>query len=105
MSVPANSQNTTNEALHEVLPTEVNTNSKLHTHIGWWIIVAGIGGFAAWATYAPLDRGVPLSGTVTVASSKKAIQHLTGGVVEEILVKEGAVVKAGDILVRMNTKP
>lgn len=103
MSVPANSQNTTNEALREVLPTEVNTNSKLHTHIGWWIIVAGIGGFAVWATYAPLDRGVPLSGTVTVASSKKAIQHLTGGVVEDILVKEGAVVKAGDILVRMNT--
>ena len=86
----------------EVL-TEVNTNSKLHTRIGWWIIIAGVGGFIAWATYAPLDKGVPMSGTVTVATSKKAIQHLTGGTVEDILVKEGTVVKAGDVLVRMNS--
>jgi membrane fusion protein, protease secretion system len=86
----------------EVL-TEVNTNSKLHTRIGWWIIFAGVGGFIAWATYAPLDKGVPMSGTVTVATSKKAIQHLTGGTVEDILVKEGTVVKAGDVLVRMNS--
>jgi membrane fusion protein, protease secretion system len=86
----------------EVL-TEVNTNSKLHTRMGWWIIIAGVGGFIAWATYAPLDKGVPMSGTVTVATSKKAIQHLTGGTVEAILVKEGAVVKAGDVLVRMNS--
>jgi membrane fusion protein, protease secretion system len=103
MSVPANSQHATDVASRPVLPTEVNTNSKLHTRIGWWIIIAGIGGFVAWASYAPLDRGVPLSGTVAVSSSKKAIQHLTGGIVEDILVKEGAVVKAGDILVRMNT--
>ena len=45
---------------------------------------------------------MPLSGTVTVSSSKKAVQHLTGGVVESILVKEGDVVKAGDVLVRLN---
>ena len=83
--------------------TEVKTNSKLHTRIGWWIIIAGIGGFIAWALVAPLDKGVPLSGTVAVASSKKAIQHLTGGTVEDILVKEGAVVRAGDVLVRMNS--
>ncbi|MDO8456694.1 MAG: HlyD family type I secretion periplasmic adaptor subunit [Burkholderiaceae bacterium] len=86
----------------EVL-AQVNTNSKLHTRMGWWIIIAGVGGFIAWATYAPLDKGVPMSGTVAVATSKKAIQHLTGGTVEAILVKEGAVVKAGDVLVRMNS--
>lgn len=86
----------------EVL-SEVNTNSKLHTRLGWWIIIAGLGGFIAWAIYAPLDKGVPMSGTVAVATSKKAIQHLTGGTVEDILVKEGAIVKAGDVLVRMNS--
>ena len=43
-----------------------------------------------------------LSGTVTVATNKKAVQHLTGGTVEAILVKEGDKVKAGDVLVRMN---
>lgn len=86
----------------EVL-SEVNTNSKLHTRLGWWIIIAGLGGFIAWAIYAPLDKGVPMSGTVAVATSKKAIQHLTGGTVEDILVKEGAIVKTGDVLVRMNS--
>lgn len=98
-----NQQNISDVASRPEMLTEVNTNSKLHTRMGWWIIIAGIGGFVAWALYAPLDKGVPLSGTVAVASSKKAIQHLTGGTVEAILVKEGAVVKAGDVLVRMNS--
>lgn len=96
-------QNVTDVASRPEMLTEVKTNSKLHTRIGWWIIIAGIGGFIVWALVAPLDKGVPLSGTVAVASSKKAIQHLTGGTVEDILVKEGAVVKAGDVLVRMNS--
>ena len=96
-------QSVTDVASRPELLTEVKTNSKLHTRLGWLIIIAGVGGFIAWALYAPLDKGVPLSGTVAVASSKKAIQHLTGGTVEAILVKEGAVVKAGDVLVRMNS--
>jgi membrane fusion protein, protease secretion system len=98
----SNQQTVSDVASRPELLTEVNTNSKSHTRLGWWIVIAGIGGFLTWATYAPLDKGVPLSGTVAVASSKKAIQHLTGGTVEEILVKEGSVVKAGDVLVRMN---
>ncbi len=100
---PAMNTNVTDVASRSEVLSEVNTNSKLHTRMGWWIIIAGLGGFIAWAIYAPLDKGVPMSGTVTVATSKKAIQHLTGGTVEDILVKEGAIVKAGDVLVRMNS--
>jgi membrane fusion protein, protease secretion system len=102
-STTTNQQIVTDVSSRPELLSDVNTNSKLHTRLGWWIIIAGIGGFLAWAFYAPLDKGVPMSGTVAVASSKKAIQHLTGGTVEAILVKEGAVVKAGDVLVRMNS--
>jgi membrane fusion protein, protease secretion system len=80
----------------------VNTDTLPYLRLGWWVIVLGIGGFSAWAALAPLDKGVPLSGTVTVSSNKKAVQHLTGGVVESILVKEGDVVKTGDVLVRLN---
>lgn len=86
----------------DVTSREVNTDAGSHTRLGWWIVIAGVGGFLVWASFAPLDKGVPLSGTVTVATSKKAIQHLTGGTVEAIQVKEGDVVKAGDVLVRMN---
>lgn len=87
----------------EVEVLNINTDSKSHTRLGWWIVVAGVGGFLLWASLAPLDKGVPLTGTVTVATSKKAIQHLTGGTVDAILVQEGDVVKAGTVLVRMNS--
>lgn len=86
---------------HAATP-HIETDTRSHTNLGWLIIVAGIGGFIAWASMAPLDKGVPLSGTVTVATNKKAVQHQTGGTVEAIFVKEGDVVKAGDVLVRMN---
>ncbi len=80
----------------------VNVDINKYTRIGWWIIFGGLGSFILWASLAPLDKGVPLTGIVTVATNKKAIQHETGGTVEEILVKEGAIVKAGDVLIRMN---
>lgn len=89
-------QNTTNVAAN------VNTNIAQYTRLGWLIIIVGLGGFLLWASLAPLDKGVPLTGTVAVASNKKAIQHESGGTVDAILVKEGDSVRAGDVLVRMN---
>ena len=86
----------------EVTPPEASIDERMHVRMGWWIVIVGVGGFLLWASFAPLDKGVPLSGTVAVASSRKVIQHPTGGIVEEILVKEGNTVKAGQILVTMN---
>jgi membrane fusion protein, protease secretion system len=83
------------------VPT-VDVNLKKYTRLGWFIILGGLGGFLAWACLAPLDKGVPMNGTVAVASSKKAIQHEIGGTVDTILVKDGDIVKAGDVLIRMN---
>ncbi len=79
------------------------TASSWVIRLGWWIVTAGVGGFFVWASTAPLDQGVPLTGTVIVSTKQKSIQHLTGGTVEAILVREGDVVKAGDTLVRMNS--
>jgi protease secretion system membrane fusion protein len=86
----------------DIAASSIDTDLTKYTRLGWWIVIGGLGGFMLWASLAPLDKGVPLTGTVAVASNKKAIQHETGGTVEAILVKEGAVVKAGDVLVRMN---
>lgn len=58
--------------------------------------------FLAWAFLAPIDAGVTVPGTVSVLGNRKQVQHPSGGVVQEILVKEGAVVSEGDILVRIN---
>lgn len=58
--------------------------------------------FVAWATLAPLDGGVVITGSVTVAGNRKAVQHPSGGVVQDILVREGSQVKAGDVVLKVN---
>lgn len=87
---------------HDVTPLTVNTDAGAFTKLGWIIVLAGFGGFMLWALLAPLDKGVPMSGTVVSESNRQAVQHLNGGTVQEILVRDGDVVKAGQTLVRMN---
>lgn len=69
---------------------------------GLWILVAGCGGFLAWAAFAPLSEGVPAPGVVSVESKRKRIDHLNGGIVEKILVREGERVRAGQELLVLN---
>ena len=102
MSQPTALNPATDVAFHDDEQDAVQTDTTWHTRLGWWIVLAGFGGFFVWASLAPLEKGVPLSGTVNVETSKKTVQHATGGTVEAILVKEGDTVKAGDVLVRMN---
>ncbi|MCE7915498.1 MAG: HlyD family type I secretion periplasmic adaptor subunit [Nitrosomonas sp. PRO4] len=82
--------------------SRVETDETVHTRLGWWIVLVGFGGFVLWASFAPLDKGVPISGTVAVASHLQAVQHQTGGIIDNILVKEGDQVEVGQVLVRMN---
>ena len=58
--------------------------------------------FLAWATLAPLDGGVVIPGTVTVSGNRKAVQHPGGGVVEDLLVREGSHVEQGDVVLKVN---
>ncbi len=69
---------------------------------GLWILAVGFGGFLAWGAFAPLDEGVPAPGVVSVESKRKRIDHLTGGLVEKILVREGEQVRAGQPLIELN---
>jgi protease secretion system membrane fusion protein len=68
---------------------------------GLWILLMGLGGFLAWAALAPLDRGVPTAGRVSVETKLKAVQHLTGGIVKEVLIREGGLVKQGQPMFRL----
>src|SRR5471032_1081078 len=87
---------------HDVSPLTVHTDPRAYSRVGWFIVLFGVVTFLIWACFAPLDKGVPMSGTVTKEFNRKAIQHQTGGTVEDILVKEGDLVKKGQTLVRMN---
>lgn len=89
-------------AVHDTGQATVDTDARRYSRFGWWLVLIGVGGFLLWAALAPLDKGVPLSATVTKESNRQAVQHLAGGTVNAILVREGALVKAGQVLVRMN---
>lgn len=66
------------------------------------LFMISFGLFMVWALFAPIDTGVTAQGVVMVSGYRKALQHPTGGVVQEILVKEGQEVQEGDILIRVN---
>lgn len=66
------------------------------------LLITGFAAFMLWAVFAPLDAGVNVAGTVVVQGNRKTIQHPSGGVVDEILVHEGDVVKKGDVLIKLN---
>ena len=63
------------------------------------LLLVGLGG---WAALADISGAVIASGIVVVESNDKKVQHPTGGIVGELLVKEGDRVEAGDVLVRLD---
>lgn len=69
---------------------------------GLWLLAIGFGGFIAWAAFAPLDEGVPAPGVVSVESKRKRIDHLTGGIIGKILVRDGQYVKEGEELLALD---
>lgn len=70
--------------------------------LGCIAVFGTLGLFLAWAAMAPLNEGVVAPGVVQTESRRKPIQHPTVAVIEQVLVKEGQAVKAGDPLVRLD---
>lgn len=66
-------------------------------------LAIGLVGFIAWATVAPLDEGVPSQGLVAIDTKRKAVQHLNGGIVKEVHVREGDLVREGQLLMRLDS--
>ncbi len=58
-------------------------------------------GFMGWMALAPLESAAIAPGVVSVDGSRKTIQHLEGGIIGEILVREGEAVERGQVLVRL----
>ncbi|WP_374650955.1 HlyD family type I secretion periplasmic adaptor subunit [Dongia sp.] len=70
--------------------------------LGLAVVFIGFGGFLLWGLLASLDRAAIADGTVVVDSNKKSVQHLEGGIVRELLVRDGDQVKGGDVLLRLD---
>lgn len=77
-------------------------DENYYSWLGWQVVIWGLGTTLLWAVLAPIDKGVTASGYVITDSNRKAIQPSSAGIVDEILVKEGQKVRAGEVLVRLN---
>jgi HlyD family type I secretion membrane fusion protein len=78
------------------------TNVRRAIIVGFCLIAAAIGGFGLWGATVPIASGVVANGQVVVASKRKHVQHPTGGSIRALHVDDGAVVKAGAILVELD---
>jgi len=79
-------------------------NTRSPIRLGIWILLVGFGGFLLWAAFAPLDEGVPSQGTVSIATKRKIVQSLRGGTIENVYVKEGQMVREGDVLMKLDSQ-
>lgn len=68
---------------------------------GWGIVALVFGGLIAWSVFAPFEGAVLAPGQVAVQSNQQSIQHLEGGIVREIFVREGDDVAAGQKLISL----
>ncbi|TYL44491.1 MULTISPECIES: HlyD family type I secretion periplasmic adaptor subunit [Dickeya] len=94
---------TTQDELNEAaMRDRASRDEERALRLGWWLVFAGFGGFLLWALLAPLDKGVAVQGNVVVSGNRKVIQHMQGGIVERIQVKEGDRVSAGQVLLTLN---
>jgi membrane fusion protein, epimerase transport system len=69
---------------------------------GWITLLLFFGGFGTWAATAPLNGAVMGEAVLKVEGNRKSVQHLDGGIVSEIKVREGDRVNAGEILMLLN---
>jgi protease secretion system membrane fusion protein len=82
--------------------TGTQARSGRFGRIGASVLLGGFLLFIVWAAMAPLDEGVPTQAAVAIDTKRKAVQHLQGGIVREVMVREGDVVKEGQPLARLD---
>lgn len=76
-------------------------NDKPIRHLGYLLVIVAFGLFGGWAFFAPLGSAALAPGSVTVEGYRKTVQHLEGGIVKAIRVRDGDTVNKGQILVEL----
>src|SRR5216684_7523897 len=90
------------DIMHYAAPQPVplpNERARGAMVAGFGIIAVFFFGMGGWAAYAPLNGAVVAPAVVKVEGNRKTIQHLDGGIVKELLVKEGDRVAIGQSLI------
>src|SRR5690349_4570516 len=81
---------------------DVQHSARRPIAIGVLILLIWALGFGVWAATAPLASAVVASGSFVATGQNKQVQHLEGGIIRELLVKEGDIVEANQPLVRLD---
>ena len=82
------------------------TNDRRFLLIGFSVILVVFLGFGSWAAIAPLTSAAHAQGKVRVESNRKTVQHLEGGIVKSLSVRDGNTVEGGQVLMTLeNTQP
>ena len=81
----------------------INTNPRRFIIAGFLVIFCFFGGIVAWSVYFPFQGAVIASGVVKVFGEKKVVQHLEGGIVDKIYIREGDKVNKGDVLIELKS--
>jgi HlyD family secretion protein len=82
----------------------MNAQRSIRTHLLVSLVVALllVGGIGGWAATSEFAGAVIAQGQLVVDSNVKKVQHPTGGVVAELNVRDGDMVQAGDILIKLD---
>lgn len=70
--------------------------------LGFVTLVLLVGGLGVWSVMTTLSGAIVAAGQIEVEQNRQVVQHPDGGVVAEILVSDGSVVQAGDMLIRLD---
>ncbi|MGO4852990.1 HlyD family type I secretion periplasmic adaptor subunit [Phaeovulum sp. W22_SRMD_FR3] len=81
---------------------EVPRRVRNHAMLGFALMALAFGGFGFWAFRAPLAAAVMAQGSFVATGQNKVMQHLEGGIIAEILVREGENVTAGQPIIRLD---
>jgi HlyD family type I secretion membrane fusion protein len=80
-------------------------STKLPTFAGMLVMALVLMGFGVWGNTAPIAGAVVASGVFVVTGQNKIVQHLEGGVIRKIYVREGDTVEAGQVLLELDDTP
>ena len=88
-----------------IMTESLITDDRRFRLVGLIIVLSIFGGLGAWSALAPLDSAALAPGVITVEKYRKTVQHLEGGIVKAILVRDGEnVVKDQSLIILENTQ-
>lgn len=86
----------------DISSPQIQGDDRPIRRLGLIFILIVFGGFGGWAAFAPLESAALASGTIQVEGYRKTVQHLEGGIIKTIQVRDGDVVSKDQVLVTLD---